>query len=151
MFRFRDRFHLMEVAVKTFSAFVIFIALTVTVYTVGPWLETKYFPVVGKLEVHQIHRLDETTTRLFVSFRKLRNCQYLGISWFRGNPEHFERVPVVLMRAPGDISSPNRPIGHQAAGPWDVLMNEEDLRRNSFAELYHRCHFLWNTTTNFYP
>ena len=138
-------------AFKVFCATVIVIATTFTVYLAGPAIETRYFPVVDKLIIDKVEFREPEMTRVWASFRKLRSCDYLGIAWFRGTPDDFKRVPVILHRQPDDQSSPNRPVGYQHAGPWDVGMPAKDIATNSFAILSHRCHGLWPTTTNFYP
>jgi hypothetical protein len=107
---------------------------------------------VSKLRILAIEPTPDGQTKIIVAFRKLRDCEYLGLSWFVGNrPDDFERVSVVLMRQPGDTSSPNRPIGFQKAGPWLLGMSPTDVTAHSFAQLAHRCHPFWTTITEFYP
>lgn len=146
------QFKFVAFMVKLISGSVIFACLLLTVWTVGPTLETALFPVVSKLDVDQVTQDKEGNSVLLVSFTKLRNCEYLGISWFKGKPNgYFTRVPVTLGRAKTDESSPNRPLGHQSAGPWTIGLTNAELRDNSFAQLSHRCHPFWTTTTDFYP
>ena len=123
-------------------------------FTIGPWLETRYLPVVGKLHIDAMSPGEaEGTTVVYASFRKLRACEYLGIAWFRGKVDEdgFERVPLVLMRKEGDTSDPNRPVGFQRSGPWIVSIPMAEIENNSFVRLSHRCFPLWTTTTDFYP
>lgn len=138
-------------AFKTFCATVIAITTMWTVYIVGPVIETRYFPVVDKLIIDKTEWQGPETTRVWASFKKLRNCEYIGIAWFRGSRDDFRRVPVILHREEGDRSSPNRPMGYQHAGPWDVGVPLHELPSNSFARLHHRCWPLWTSTTEFYP
>lgn len=140
-------------AFKAFCATVIVIATTFTVYLTGPAIETKYFPVVGKLIIDKAEWQGAEVTRVWASFRKIRDCEYLGIAWFRrgDDDDSFSRVTVILHRVTGDTSSPNRPVGYQHAGPWDVGVPIHELQTNSFARLSHRCHGLWTTTTDFFP
>jgi hypothetical protein len=140
-------------AVKAISSATIFGFTLYSVYTAGPWLETRFFPVVGKLEIESAEPGPMPgTTLVRAAFRKLRNCDYIGIAWFRGTREDgFERVPIILQREPGDLSSPNRPVGYQQAGPWIIGVAPDELRSLSFAELQHRCHSFWVTTTEFWP
>jgi hypothetical protein len=139
-------------AVIGFCAVIIFFAATFTVFTVGPAIETRFFPVVGKLQIVSLMTNLDRNSILMAEFTKLRNCEYLGLAWYRGaQGGGFERVPVTLMRQEGDTSSPNRPVGTQRAGPWIIGMSAEDVRGNSFAQLQHRCHGLWVTTTEFWP
>jgi hypothetical protein len=124
----------------------------VLVWTAGPTIESRLFPVVSKLRIVTIAGDADGNAIITAEFSKLRNCEYVGLSWFRGLPEgEFERVPVILLRKDGDTSSPNRPVGTQRAGPWIIGMPPGEVRGNSFAKLYHRCHGAWLTTTDFFP
>lgn len=146
-------FRFVRLAVVTISAALIFVMTLYSLFIIGPWIETNFNPVVGKLQIDSIEAGEEPgTSILHVRFNKVRDCQYLGLAWYRGTKvTSFERVPVVLVRKPGDTSSPNRPVGIQRAGPWIVSLSPEELRQNSFAELFHRCHPFWTTKTEFYP
>jgi hypothetical protein len=123
-----------------------------TLFTVGPSLETRWFPVVSKLEVLSIEPYGEGQSLIRAAFQKKRDCEYIGAAWFVGDrATEFERVSLVLMRSEGDTSSPNRPLGYQRAGPWIVGVPPYELRNRSFATLTHRCHPFWNSVTNFFP
>lgn len=137
---------------KAFCAAIIFFAVAFTVYTIGPIIETRWFPAVSKLQILSLTATAEGGSVLHAQFTKLRGCEYLGIAWFRGSSSgEFERVPIVLLRREGDTSSPDRPQGTQRAGPWIVSLPPEELRKNSFAQLSHRCHGFWVTKTDFWP
>ncbi|NEH72253.1 hypothetical protein [Rhizobium leguminosarum] len=138
--------------VKLICGTIIFFASIFTVFAVGPAIETRYLPAVSKLTITSIEETSDGRTRIRVAFRKLRDCEYIGITWFVGSrPDSFERVSVVLMRDQNDTSSPNRPIGYQTAGPWIIGVPPEDLKNHSFAQLVHRCHPFWPTVTDFFP
>ncbi len=138
--------------VKIVCAAIIFAATLQTILIVGPWAETKFWPPVSKLQILTAHATDADETEIQAYFTKRRDCEYIGISWFRGAPDgQFERVPIVLLRSEGDTSSPNRPVGTQKAGPWIISLSSDDLTKRSFARLYHRCNPFWITTTDFYP
>lgn len=138
--------------VKTICATVIVISLLGGFYSLGPKLETARWPVVSKLKILKVEETPEHWTKIQVSFTKLRDCEYLGVSWYLGaRTNMFERVAVVLQRDPPDVGSPNRPLGTQRAGPWLIAINEHDFYNRSFALVFHRCHPFWNTITEFYP
>jgi len=122
-------------------------------WMIGPKVETTYFPVVSKLEILSMTAGSEPgTTVITTAFDKFRTCDYLGLAWYRGKQDTvFERVSVVLQRKTGDTSSPNRPTGRQTSGPWIIGMPIEEIKQNSFAQLFHRCHPFWTTITEFYP
>lgn len=140
------------ISIKTICAVVAFFGMIFTIYAVGPTLETKFYPVVSKLEIMSIAPNGTGQTEVKAAFRKLRDCEYVGIAWYVGSKTgDFERVSIQLMRDPRDTSSPSRPLGYQRAGPWIIGMSPYDVRNNSFARLTHRCHPFWTTTTDFYP
>lgn len=140
---------------RLFTAFCLAITFSITVFlawTSGPYVEKWLFgPVVSKLRIVSIDPAPGGHTFLSAEFTKLRDCDYLGIAWFRRYEAGFERVAVELMRSPGDTSSPNRPLGKQRAGPWKIHLTPSELKANSFSQLSHSCHGLWLTTTEFYP
>lgn len=127
--------------------------LVVALYTAGPDIETHLAPVVGKLEILTVNALSEGRAEIYVRFDKLRRCKYLGTAWYRGNRNTpgFERVSFEFLRRPGDRPNSTRPVGEQVAGPWIIYMPAEEIRGNSFVELFHECHALWQTRTEFYP
>jgi hypothetical protein len=147
------RFHLVAFIVRAVSAAVIFASVLYTFFVVAPAIETRFFPVVGKLNILS-HVTDPATgaTTLMASFTKLRDCEYVGLSWTHILPDgKQERVPIILGRKQGDTSSPNRPVGQTSAGPWVLPLSWDEIQHHSFAQLYHRCSPLWATTTEFYP
>jgi len=138
--------------VKLICGVTIIVSSLIAFYTAGPGLETKYWPVVSKLQVLTEEVFDGNSVKIRVQFTKLRDCDYIGMAWYVGvRPDDFERVAVQLMREPGDAGSPNRPLGTQRSGPWILAMTQEEFRYTSFARLEHRCHPFWTSITDFYP
>lgn len=141
-----------QYAAKVFCAGVILLGLGFTVWAIGPSIERNYFPVVSKLTIDSLGSDEQGHSVVGARFTKFRDCEYIGIAWFRGSLEQgFERVPVILWRKPGDRSSPNRPIGMQRAGPWLIAVSPDEIHTNSFARLFHRCHPFWLSRTDFFP
>lgn len=137
--------------IKAVSGTVSAIAVILLLYGIGPTIETSYFPVVDRLNLLSVEEVVGDRARIFAEFNKLRDCEFIGIAWYKGKRDgNFERVPVTLMRMPGDNSSPTRPLGLQRSGPWVIGMTPDDLRNNSFADLFHKCHPFWTTRTEFY-
>jgi hypothetical protein len=135
-----------------FCAAIAFFATLYTIWLVGPSIETRFRPVVSKLQILSMEPTADGRTKIKAGFTKLRDCEFVGIAWFVGDrPRDFERVSVVLQRDPADNGSPDRPLGYQRAGPWIIGMPPADLKSNSFARLSHRCHAFWTTITEFYP
>lgn len=144
-----------DILLKLFTTACMTIAIFATLYTiwmVGPSLETRFWPVVSKLQVLSVEATPDGFTKVKAGFNKLRDCEYIRIAWYAGDRSRsFEQVPVTLQRAPGDNGSPNRPLGYQRAGPWIIGITPAELKQGSFAQLSHRCHPFWTTITEFYP
>lgn len=73
------------VAIKPICGFVMLISAVFTVYTVGPSLETRMWPVVAKLQILSVKSRTDGRTEIRAAFRKLRGCEYLGIAWYVGD------------------------------------------------------------------
>ena len=143
---------MLRTTIQGMSAGVVFVATMILIWIVGPEIETHYFPVVGKLNIERMEDAPGGQTKIWASFRKLRACEYIGIAWYRGDRKsEFTRVSLILDRAPGDDSNPNRPVGFQRSGPWTVDIPRHEIETNSFVQLFHKCHFAWTTTTEYYP
>jgi hypothetical protein len=126
--------------------------LLVTFFISFPAVETRYFPVANPMTIDRVETASDGRSLVYVSFTKLRDCEYIGMSWYeRGLLGTLEQVPIEVFRRPNDISSPSRPVGTHAAGPWIIGIPSEVVRSNSFVQLAHRCHPFWTTFTNFYP
>lgn len=144
---------LITLITKAVASAVIFFCTMLTIWTVGPAIETAFFPAVSKLRIISERSLSDGTTELYVSYNKLRGeCDYIGLAWYYGDRNaEFGRASVILGRKPGDTSSPNRPKGQQTSGPWTIGLTLDELKNHSFAQLSHRCHPFWTTTTDFFP
>ncbi len=139
-------------ALQGFLISLTIVVILVTAFVSFPAIETRYFPVVEKLDIVKVDQASENRSIVYGQFNKVRQCEYIGISWFKRNSNGvLERVAVELMRRPGDSSSPNRPLGMQNAGPWVIDIPQDELRGTSVVELAHRCHPFWTTITRFYP
>lgn len=152
MFPDKPLIQIAMVAFKALCACVVTVCAMFTVFAVGPAIEQRFFPVVSKLHVLDARELIDGRTEIHAAFKKIRDCEYLGITWFVGDrKKEFERVPIILLRPDNDTSSPNRPVGYQKAGPWIIGASAADFRERSFSQLLHRCHPFWITATDFYP
>lgn len=138
--------------VKGVSVGVAFCMTVYTIFIAGPLVESKFFPVLEKLEITSVMPTGEETSNVYVEFTKLRECAYVGVAWFEGRRSGgFHRVLFVAQRNKEDSSSPNRPLGKQTAGPWLVGIKAEDVKTNSFVDIFHQCHPFWVTKTQWYP
>lgn len=115
----------------------------------GPPLETKLLPVYSKFEIIEVTPYGENQSRAIFRFTKWRQCDPQGFSWYAGNPgAAFRQIGIKIEQPrPGGP----RPLGVQQTSPYIIDVPPEDLRGIVFAEIYSRCHFLWNTRTDIYP
>lgn len=121
-------------------------------FLVGPAIETRFFPVLGKMRSTEVRAQSSDISIVRTQFEKLRSCEYMGIAWYYGDEAGaFERVSMVPIRDPNDTSSPSRPVGTARAGPWRITIPADKVRTRSFVEAFHRCHRFWTTVSKFYP
>lgn len=139
-------------AVKAFVTVVVSLCAAYLFFVIGPLAESKYFPVVGKLEIITVNDAGGGKSYITAQFTKKRDCEYIGVAWYRIMPNGvLERISMITHRQEGDTSSPNRPLGKTVAGPWEVSMPHTQVRGLSVVEVFHRCHPFWTTRTPFYP
>lgn len=119
---------------------------------IGPIIESRIFPVIDKLHILEAQKQADGALRIKVWANKLRMCEYVGISWYRGSAStSFTRVPIILKRTIDIPQDPTRPLGPQVMGPWYISLSIEELYNNSFAEITYRCHILWPTVNRVFP
>lgn len=137
---------------KFFLGTVGLLAGLISFFAAGPALESRYWPVLGKLEFTKVESVTDNTSIVRVRFTKERDCEYMGIAWYYGSsPGISERVSMIPIRDPEDTSSPNRIVGMQSAGPWRLAIPAGEVSTKSYVVAYHRCHPFWTTSTKFYP
>ena len=121
--------------------------LILAIFTIGPMVETRYFPVYSKFRIIETVAKEkglEVTAR----FTKFRNCDPQGFAWFIGDFKGLMQLPVRSIVLPGTV---HRPLGTQLTAPFLVQgLAAEDLQY-LYAETYHHCHPLWITRSVIYP
>lgn len=138
--------------IKGMLAGIGLLSILMTFFVAGPWIETRFMPVLSKLEFVSIQPDTENTSIVRVKFTKNKDCEYMGMAWYVTNLSGIsDRVSMVPIKDPNDTSSPNRMVGTQYAGPWRIGLTLKDIREKSYVLVYHRCHPFWTTTTVFYP
>ncbi|MAD98718.1 MAG: hypothetical protein Unbinned200contig1000_30 [Prokaryotic dsDNA virus sp.] len=128
---------------------LIFFGFIPLVFPILSHYEGKVFPVVKNVDVQFIEKTDKGI-RVFVSFDKVRACEFIGLSWY---DSFGERSPILFQPDSTGISGEipiTRPVlRNQRSGPWEIIgIDELD---GSIAITSHRCHPLWITYTRFYP
>lgn len=120
------------------------------VVTIGAKYEGKWFPVVSKLEILRVIPDGEDHSLVYVRFNKIRDCEYIGVSWFSVEAGYLDRRAIVL-KPDTDESDSNRPTGVQVSGPWRIAMPADEVRSQSLVMLTHQCNPLYVTRTQIFP
>lgn len=149
-------------AVRTVLLAIIFCSTLMMIFFAGPWIETKFFPVVDTLSISDLRPGDDPgTSRFIASFNKLRNCEYIGLGWYDDATQ--ERINTLLLRTDKSDTVVTRPPGYTRTGPWIIALPPDRIRPpfgwwakpkgwvGSHALLFHRCNPFWVSTTDFYP
>lgn len=119
------------------------------IFTFGPLLETKFFPVYSKFQLINATASDKGTSAQFM-FTKFRNCDPQGWAFFNGElGQAFYQIPVNIHGGP-DVRI--RPLGTQQSYVYEFHnVTPEQLASTVFAEIYSHCHPLWLTRSIVYP
>lgn len=143
-----------RILIETCAFIGIAFFLLLAIWTAGPWFEARFFPVASKLSITKMVPHPAGTEIEAATFTKLRDCEFLGLSWFHKLSDGtIERVSLMPDMTAGRALAPyTRPLGSNIiAGPWLVSLPLGEVQFNSFARIYHRCHNFWTTVTDFYP
>ena len=107
--------------------------------------EGQMFPVIKNAEIESSYDTDQGKL-IYVSFDKVRSCEFEGIQWF----DYLGNRYSVQFEVNSELLPPSRPVlSGQQAGPW-IIVDLNDLT-GSNAIVSHRCSPFWLTYTNFYP
>lgn len=126
------------------------IAFTPFVLTVGPAIETRFFPVFTKFEIASVSETADGGSLVVVKFTKARYCEPAGYAWFMGRRDagQFSEIEV---RSVTMGNSVGRPVGSQTSAPFEVAAKPEDLN-HVFVNVFSRCPFQpWITKSEVYP
>lgn len=114
----------------------------VMLFTLGPYVEGKYFPVTQN--VHADFIKVEGDKMLFHAYgEKMRDCSLIDariLVYQKGNP-----IPVkgVVWVVDDGVGPRTRALGEQDLGTWAVIPVGEKLK----LEATYQCHPLWETRT----
>lgn len=118
--------------------------------TLGPALETRYFPVYSKFKIVDLTETSDGGSEVTFSFYKRRSCAPSGINWFIGDPDGAYRQTELISARPTTIAN-NRPVGSHVSIPYKVDVAPDVLRARGFASIYSNCHPFWVTRSVIYP
>ena len=119
---------------------------------VGPQFEGRLAPVAGKMEIILAEQISPNRTRIWAHFHKWRDCEPKGLHFYVGERGGDVYRVLTDVRSAETHMEPfaQLPPGGHSSGPWIIGMSEADLMSYSFADVLHRCHFMWNTRSRFY-
>ncbi|WP_299347636.1 hypothetical protein [uncultured Maritalea sp.] len=106
-------------------------------------VEGQLLPVTTPMEVEELGS-GPNYVDVAVSFEKLRQCEFIGLSWYD------DAYRLVVDFEAGAKNAPlSRPVGPQEIGPW--RLHGTTTIQGTHAVTTHRCHPLWLTFTQTYP
>lgn len=124
--------------------------VAMAVLTLGPKLETRFFPVYSQFQILKIKETDDGGTEVVFRYTKLRNCAPAGVTWFVGDPGGaYRQIELISNRPP--LARVNRPLGENTSVPYKVDVAPAVLINQGFANIYNNCHPFWVTQSNIYP
>jgi hypothetical protein len=119
-------------------------------YTIGPIIETMFFPAYGKFRLISVEPYGDSQSRAVFRFEKRRACTPAGFAWFNG--EMGNSYQVVDFRIEGSGGSGiTRPPGQHVSNPYIIDVSPNDVRTRLLGEIYSRCHPFWITRSEVYP
>lgn len=112
---------------------------------VGGQIEGRIMPVVSEVEISRTEPINESETRFWGSFKKLRNCRFEDMAFYLGAPGESARADFRFEEG-GKVRS----NGYEYFGPWVVQLTQRQLASGSYSIATHRCNPLWLTETRFH-
>lgn len=106
----------------------------------GPVVESKYLPVVEKMDFVQTGNDSKDEISLYVTGDKIRNCKFLEVVAL-SKVDGIYNISEVKMDGPK--YKVTRPLGFQSFGVWAIKPKGEEI----LLEAHHQCHGLWETHT----
>ena len=127
---------------------ILYVLLTMTliiaIFTVGPALETKFWPPYSHFKLVRSEDTKEGL-KIIAQFVKNRNCAPQGYGWYLGE---FGILKQVITRSTDIIQ--HRPLGNQLGTFVIKELTTADIPY-LYAEVYHHCHPLWLSRSVIYP
>ena len=119
-------------------------------FTIGPDLETRFWPAYGKFRLVSVEPHGEGYSRAVFEFEKKRSCTPAGFAWFNGEIGSSYQLVDYAIDGPGG-SGVQRPVGFHRSSPYLLEAKPEDVRNRLLGEIYSRCHPFWITRSEVYP
>jgi hypothetical protein len=116
-----------------------------------PRWEGAAFPVTNALQVVNRGSLDDGTTVIDVTVKKLRACEYKSMAFYwTGEDGSLHGIPWRDLKPPHRTSSqdPSRPVGvNKLSIIVDTMLDIETVTGYT----RHKCHPFWDTVTKVWP
>lgn len=113
-------------------------------FHLGSWAETKYFPVIGGLNITQYEVNEDGNPIISGTLIRDRQCTYKAMTFNRDQNGYDSPIGV---QTPGRSSDRNRPVGEYEFGPWTLYTTTEVFERQGQVKLIHSCHPFYDTVT----
>ncbi len=110
--------------------------------------EADILPVVGDFAIREV-RTEGDAIVISGDMAKRRDCTFLSLSFYAGDPDDLERprerLHVTFLDQPDGVD-PSRLPGRQPWGPWRLERPRDADHPTVFMRATHHCHPLWNTS-----
>lgn len=133
------------------TSFAVLVILSIA----GSAYEGRVYPVVTDFKVSSI--IEEPLTGSILvsgSFVKNRSCELSGVAFFAnsgvGLPDYRIRLETNPFQLT-DYSGAHRQKGLQEFGPWRLYVSKQIFLERTYSTVTHKCHFMYATTTHWYP
>lgn len=111
--------------------------------------ESRFFPVVQDVTISQAQQVGADVI-FSVRFNKVRDCEIIQLDWWSGDRSALLGVMEIVIPT-GPSVQMRRSTGRQHSPQWRMKNTSlHDLRFHTHADVTHRCHPLWTTTSRFY-
>lgn len=122
-----------------------FVAVLLLVLTKG--FEFYFMPVVKDFHLTQIRR-DGGYIIMSGYMRKVRDCQFVGVSAAGVTDGGKVSLPMKFMNSESANDNDTRPTGMQKWGPWRIVIPTSPNVLSVELDSVHSCHIAWPSTTH---
>lgn len=102
-------------------------------------LEHEFLPVVKDFTVLTTEHFNDKVI-ISGTFNKVRDCRFIEITAYSG-----DRLATLVYSDTSEHVAKSRAKGPQAFGPWVI---QPDNKKQLVLEARHRCHILWDSTSD---
>ena len=118
---------------------------------IGPYIETKFFPVIKQQEVISTIKRNNETIQWTMEIYKERNCRLIDVDWYLINHSKIgeQKFPIIVknLLTGQTTNTVTYSIGKFIIGPFVTiipkLIDINNLQIEGF--LYYDCHLPWYT------